>query len=71
MENEELKSKMFESERSDLSVEVIENGWIIIRQDEVNISLGRIDGMRCKLIEDAFKYAKKLKGEKDAGKNKS
>lgn len=56
-----LKSKIFKNEKSDLSVEVIENGWIIIyTEGRESISLGKIDGLRCELIEEAFEYAKKL-----------
>lgn len=53
-----MENKTFKDKHSSISVEVFENGWItIIEEDNNHISLGTIDGIRCQLIKQAFDYA--------------
>ena len=57
------KDKIIEDEHSDLKIEVSKGGYITIiaKSDDVSIFLGKLDGMRCKLIKKAFSYARSLK----------
>ena len=58
-----LKSKIFKRKMCDLKVEVIENGWAnIIQDDDKTMSLGKYPNKRWEVIEEALNYVKK--GEK-------
>ena len=60
-----LKSKMFQSEYSDLKVEVIENGWITLYGAEGSISLGKAPNERIRLIKEAIEYSEMMKEGED------
>lgn len=52
-----MKSKIFKNNFSDLKVEVMDNGWITIYQDDVSVSVGIYPNARTRLILEAFKYS--------------
>ena len=56
-----IKSKIFKSEFVDIKLEVMETGWIILYDGERSIALGKPENARIDLIEDAIKYARKIK----------
>jgi hypothetical protein len=58
-----LKSKIFRSDFVDIELEVMETGWIILRneREHVEMSLGVPENSRIELIEKAINYARKIK----------
>jgi hypothetical protein len=68
-----LKSKIFNSKFSDLKIEVVENGWITLNQNngEDVISLGRPENLRIELLEEALKYSRRIMNKKKKAELKS
>ena len=58
-----MKSKIFRDKDSDLYVEVFENGWINLYQDDVGLTLGKPPNKRTDIILKAIKYSEGLKKE--------
>lgn len=50
-------SKIFKSDNSDLEVEVIDR-WIVLKQEDTNISLGKPENARIEIVENAIKFAR-------------